>query len=68
MPTNRCTACGRRLRRPSPTGLGPVCERRLRPRTAARNTPAAAVGGPVPPMPGQTEIPLVHHQATLWSL
>lgn len=68
MPSARCTACGRRLRRPSPTGLGPVCQRRLRSRPPSRTTPAAATGSPVPPIPGQTELPLVHHQATLWSL
>ena len=50
----QCAACKRALKRPSPTGLGPVCWRKLhgrpgrRPRTAS---PAAVPG------PGQDELP-----------
>ena len=63
----RC-ACGRSLRDPESRdrGLGPVCWRKLhgRPRRGVRiPTPAA-----VEPGPGQTELPLVPHQPTLWSL
>jgi hypothetical protein len=60
----RCAACRRRLRRPTPTGLGPVCERRLNPATP-RASPAA-IDGPVPMVPGQTELPLA--DPDLWSL
>ncbi|MEV8033946.1 hypothetical protein [Streptomyces sp. NPDC086182] len=63
----RCGACGRRLARPSPTGLGPVCARRLgltsRPPTVIRSTNTQPDH-----IPGQTELPLVEHQPTLWSL
>jgi hypothetical protein len=32
----RCRSCGRRLRRPSPDGYGPVCRRAMQPpRTAS---------------------------------
>lgn len=56
----KCAACGRRLRHPSPTGLGPVCARRLGatvspPRKPARASPAAT---PPPLHPGQTELPI----------
>ncbi|MBZ6102762.1 hypothetical protein [Streptomyces olivaceus] len=64
---SRCAACGRRLRRPSPTGLGPVCARRLAP--TAR--PSATVRAAPPPdhhVPGQTELDLTDHQPSLWSL
>lgn len=41
--TRRCRGCGRRLSRPSPDGLGPVCGRRLTPTpTAQPDTPAPA--------------------------
>ncbi|GGM07007.1 hypothetical protein GCM10010099_23750 [Streptomyces cinereus] len=49
----RCRECKRPLRRPTATGLGPVCERRRNARpapTPAARTPTAAT---VPPMPGQ---------------
>lgn len=65
----RCVACGRRLRRPSLSGLGPVCARRL-----AAAAPRSAVvvpqsaGGPVSQVPGQTALPLVDYQPSLWSL
>jgi hypothetical protein len=72
---SRCAACGRRLRRSSPSGLGPVCAKRLgvpvdRP---ARRIPvprsAARPAGPEPVhCPGQTEIPLTPFQPTLESL
>lgn len=63
---SRCAACGRRLRVPSPSGLGPVCARRLGV-TAARAAPPSPTAGPVP-IPGQTELPLEPLQVTLWSL
>lgn len=64
----RCRECKRPLQRPSPSGFGPVCERRRNARLApvpAARTPTA---GPVPHVPGQTELPLAEHQPTLWSL
>lgn len=64
----RCAACGRQLRVPSPSGLGPVCGRRLGV-TAARVAPAGpSAAGPVALIEGQTELPLADHQPTLWSL
>jgi hypothetical protein len=63
---SRCAACGRRLRRPSPSGLGPVCFRRLNP--APARTPARAAKPPVEPIPGQTKIELTHFQPTLGSI
>jgi len=64
----RCR-CGRPLRDPvsRARGLGPVCARRLG--LATRHPPAIrATDAPVEPMPGQTELPLIDHQPTLWSL
>lgn len=65
---SRCAACGRRLRVPSPSGLGPVCARRLGitgpPSKPARTSPPAV---PVH-VPGQTELPLIPFQPTLESL
>lgn len=63
----RCAACGRRLRQSSPSGLGPVCARRLG--VTTRRAPAIrSPDVPPAPMPGQTELPLTEHQPTLWSL
>ena len=64
----RCRECHRPLRRPSPSGLGPVCERRRNAQPLP--VPAARVptAGPVPAIPGQVELPLRDHQPTLWSL
>lgn len=65
---SRCAACGRRLRNPSLSGLGPVCARRLG-RTAAPSKRARTTPPAVPVhVPGQTELPLQDHQPTLWSL
>lgn len=64
---SRCAACGRRLRVPSPSGLGPVCGRRLGVVTA-RASPTSPTAGPVAHVPGQTELELQPHQPTLWSL
>lgn len=63
----RCAACGRRLVRPSPTGLGPVCARRL---GVTNRKPTAIRPAEAPPerMDGQTELSLTDHQPTLWSL
>ncbi|MEV7154868.1 hypothetical protein AB0N77_09615 [Streptomyces misionensis] len=59
----RCAGCGRRLKHPTPTGLGPVCARRL-------NEPPARIRITTDrdQMPGQTELELQPRQVTLWSL
>lgn len=63
---SRCRACGRRLLRPSPTGLGPVCARRL---AARGQPPVVRAADPAPEIhPDQTALPLVTHQPSLWSL
>lgn len=64
---SRCAACGRPLRRPSPSGLGPVCARRLQP-APARPHSIRATEPPAEPIPGQTELPLQPFQPTLGSL
>ncbi len=64
---SRCVACGRRLRRPSPSGLGPVCFRRLNP-APARPAPARVAEPAVAHCEGQTEIELQPFQPTLGSL
>jgi len=64
----RCQECRRPLRRPSPTGFGPVCERRRNARPAAKSAARASPAGPVPLVPGQTELPLQPMQPSLWSL
>ena len=61
----RCRGCKRRLKRASPSGYGPVCERRL------NGAPVAAprIASPAVDMcDGQTELDLNHHQPTLWSI
>ncbi len=63
---SRCLACGRRLRRPSPSGLGPVCFRRLNP--APARILARAAEPPVVHCDGQTALDLNHHQPSLWSI
>lgn len=63
----RCLACGRRLVRPSPTGLGLVCARRLG-ATARKPAVIRPADASPDPIPGQTELPLTDHQPTLWSL
>lgn len=66
-----CRGCHRRLKNPSPTGYGPTCARKrgLTTRAPAVRRPKPAT---VPPaadaLPGQDELPLFHHQATLWSI
>ncbi|WP_443069250.1 DUF6011 domain-containing protein [Streptomyces sp. NBC_01362] len=64
--TPTCRVCGRLLRseRWRARGVGPVCWSRTRGRTAVR------IPTPHPDhhVPGQDELPLVHHQPTLWSL
>ncbi|MFF2650563.1 DUF6011 domain-containing protein [Streptomyces sp. NPDC058045] len=59
--------CGRLLHDPVSRvrGLGPVCARRLHGQPAARPMPATPS---VDRIPGQTELPLIDHQPTLWSL
>lgn len=58
-----CRDCGRVLRRPRPSGLGPVCERKQRP-------PRATIPAPRTDdvLPGQTELELRDYQLTLDSL
>lgn len=58
----RCAACKRRLKQPTPTGLGPVCNRRLNGTPPVIRAPATDPE----PMPGQTELPLID-QPDLWS-
>lgn len=64
--TSCCRVCGRLLRteRSRAAGVGPVCRRASQPRTAAR------IPTPVPEhhIDGQTELPLLPMQPTLWSL
>ncbi|MGX1708887.1 hypothetical protein ACWIFI_06110 [Streptomyces albidoflavus] len=62
-PRVTCRDCGRVLRRPRPSGLGPVCERKQRP-------PRATIPAPRPDdvLPGQTELELRDYQPTLDSL
>ncbi len=64
----RCREYKRPLLRPSPSGLGPVCERRLNARPVAAAPVRAPTAAPVPPVTGQTELPLRPHQPSLWSL
>lgn len=59
-----CRRCGRAMRHPTPSGLGPVCERQQRQRTVRATIPAPR---PDDVLPGQTELAL-GHQPTLWSL
>ncbi|MGW9299395.1 DUF6011 domain-containing protein [Streptomyces cyaneofuscatus] len=65
MTTAVCRVCGRRLRSAQwrARGIGPVCARRT------RQQPAPHIPTPAPDhhIPGQAELPLVHHQPTLWS-
>lgn len=62
-PRVTCRDCGRVLRRPTASGCGPVCERKRR---GARATIPAPRADDV--LPGQTELPLIDLQPTLWSL
>lgn len=64
----RCEECHRPLRRPSPSGYGPVCERRRNARPEPVPTTRTPTAGPVPLVPGQVEIQLQPMQPTLWSL
>lgn len=63
--TAYCRRCGRAMRHPTPSGLGPVCERQQRQRTVRATIPAPR---PDDVLPGQTELALTDHQPTLWSL
>lgn len=53
----RCAGCKRPLKRPSPTGYGPVCWRRKH-RPPARRPRPTAPAPTVEPIPGQTELDL----------
>lgn len=66
----RCGLCGRVLRSEASraAGVGPVCLRRSRDRTAARTSPRSIPATESPQVPGQTELPLLVHQPTLWPL
>lgn len=62
----QCAACHRALKRPSPSGYGPVCERKLHRRPAPRprlKRPAATTT----PSPGQPELPLTDQLELDWS-
>lgn len=61
----RCRGCKRRLKHPSPSGYGPVCERRINGAPPGR-TPGVARLAATEPMPGQAELPL-YDEPTLWS-
>lgn len=69
-----CRGCHRALKRPSPTGYGPVCARKrgLTPAKAHRTASRRAKPVKVPPatdaLPGQDELPLFYLQPTLHSL
>jgi hypothetical protein len=79
MSARKCAGCGRALRA-SPGPYGPVCARKHTQSLSAGRTGAA--GPRVPPGPsqpltarntpphcdGQTELPLAHHQPSLWSI
>ncbi|MFF8716196.1 DUF6011 domain-containing protein [Streptomyces sp. NPDC015184] len=60
-----CRVCGRRLADPASRarGIGPICAK------AAKARAAVHIPTPHPPehVPGQAELPLIHHQPTLWS-
>ncbi len=74
----RCAVCKRRLKRPTPAGIGPVCARKLSGASQERRT--AAPGPRMPPKPprgptrphgaphcdGQEPLPLTD-PPTLWS-
>ncbi|MFI8351262.1 DUF6011 domain-containing protein [Streptomyces sp. NPDC085596] len=60
--TVRCAGCGRRLKRPTATGYGPVCARRLHRPARIR------ISRNPDQMPGQAELDLQPMQPTLWSL
>ena len=61
---SRCAACGRRLSRPSPSGLGPVCARRLGP--APRRPHAVRTTDPLPEIhPDQTALEFADYQPAL---
>jgi hypothetical protein len=64
----RCRECKRPLRRPSQSGLGPVCERRRNARPAPTPAARTPTAGPVQLSPRQTELPLRPFQPTLESL
>jgi hypothetical protein len=60
----QCAACHRALKHPSPSGYGPVCERKLHGRPARRprtTSPAAKPGL------SQTELPLTDQLELDWS-
>lgn len=60
----RCLRCKRPMRRYTPSGLGPVCEAKLRPRA----TIPAPRPRDVPHIPGQDELPLaLADQLAFWS-
>lgn len=60
-PRVTCRDCGRVLRRPRPSGLGPVCERKQRVQAIR---PAANADEPIP---GQTLLPIDVQTALTWS-
>lgn len=73
----RCRDCKRPLRSAEArrTGYGSKCGRKHQPprvRSAAKSLGRRARAAKVPPapdaLPGQTELDLFHHQATLWSI
>ncbi|MFB7845479.1 DUF6011 domain-containing protein [Streptomyces sp. NPDC056053] len=61
-----CRVCGRLLRSETSRarGVGPTCHRR----TGGHTGPHIPTPRPDHHVPGQAELPLIHHQPTLWSL
>lgn len=60
-PRITCRGCRRPLRRPRPSGLGPVCERKQRAHVIRPATHADE------PTPGQTLLPIDVQTALTWS-
>lgn len=67
-----CRGCKRPLKRPTPTGYGPVCARRRGLTKHPRSLKLTSRPATVPPapdaLPGQDALPLFFHQPTLESL
>jgi hypothetical protein len=61
----RCRGCKRRLKHPSPSGYGPVCERRINGASPGRAPAVARPRAATEPIDGQTELDL-YDQPALW--
>lgn len=79
MSARKCAGCGRALRA-SPGPYGPKCARKAAgspsggrgdvagPRLPPAHSPALTARNTPPHCDGQTELPLAHHQPSLWSI